>query len=237
MKTETTTVSSPATLTWTKADGGYVSGSFTILKETARKFHLYVSREEFNLDTVRCTGSLAECKETAEGIASAVAEAEAKEAAEELKAAKEAMEAAEKAKNAKPEVTPEPAPVEPVIVTPEVVTPEPKETEMAATKTPAAPAAKKTPAAKPANQLGSAMIKVLKALKAKPMSRAEISAKTGINSGFTSLLGHLEPAKREAQSLSARGLIKPTTEDRDGKNVVVWNLTAAGTKALEAAAK
>lgn len=225
MKTETTTVATPATLTWKKTDTGYANESFTILKETARKFHLYVSPEEFSERTVRCSGSLTECKATAEDIARAVKEAAEKEAF------LAALELGSKPEP-KPEVIPEPAPVEPVIVTPEVVTPEPKETEMA-TKTAKTPAAPK--AAKPANQLGSAMIKVLKVLKAKPLSRAEISTKTGINSGFTSLLGHLDAAKREAQSLSARGLIKPTTEDRNGKDVIVWNLTAAGQKALDSA--
>lgn len=115
-----------------------------------------------------------------------------------------------------------------------------------ATKTPPTPkkvATSSTPAPSTngtANQLGRPATKILRVLAKKAMTRAEISAATGINSGFTSLLGHLEPEKREAQSLAARGFIKPETS-ASGQNgeakVVTWSITAAGRKALEKAPK
>lgn len=69
------------------------------------------------------------------------------------------------------------------------------------------------------------------------LTRGEISEATGIGSGFTSLLGHLEADRREEGSLSKLGFLSPKADDVDGKQVVVWNLTAAGRKAMEKASK
>ena len=113
-----------------------------------------------------------------------------------------------------------------------------------ATKTTKKVAKKVAPVAAPVattpnpNKLGKAQHAVLTALSKKDgLTRAEISAKTEISSGFTSLLGHSDPEKREAQSLLAKGFIKVGIHDVDGKNVAQYSLTAAGRKALEAANK
>lgn len=147
-----------------------------------------------------------------------------------------------------PAPTPAPAVVPPVVIEPPApVAPSDggdvegriyeatKEKPETTTTKPAPSAKAKTVPAK----LGAPFVKVLTALKdGKPKTRAAISEASGVTSGFTSLLGHLDPAKREPQSLAARGYIKPETEDRDGKTVIVWTITAAGQKALaEAAAK
>lgn len=112
---------------------------------------------------------------------------------------------------------------------------------MTTTQTP--PAAKETKAttngAAKKTGLGKPLAAVLEALgKAKsPLTRAEISEKTGIGSGFTSILGHVNPEAREPQSLAARGYIRPEKRDEAGKDVIRWSITAAGRKALEAAKK
>ena len=67
------------------------------------------------------------------------------------------------------------------------------------------------------------------------LSRAQIAESIGVNSGFTSLLGHVDPAKREPGSLAARGLIAP--EAVEGSASVVWVITDAGKEALKAAKK
>lgn len=115
-----------------------------------------------------------------------------------------------------------------------------KTTTPATTETKTTPkVAKKTTETKTTTaKLGKPHVKVLSALaKKNGLTRAEISATTEITSGFTSLLGHLDPAKREEGSLSAKGYIKPEIQDEEGKNVVRWSITASGKKALEAALK
>lgn len=95
-----------------------------------------------------------------------------------------------------------------------------------------------TVSAATAEKLGKPRRKILEALeKGAKLTRNEIAEKTGINSGFTSLLGHLEPEKQEEGSLAKLGLIRFEKEDRDGKNAVVAVITAAGKKALEKARK
>lgn len=91
-----------------------------------------------------------------------------------------------------------------------------------------------TASAKP-KPLGKSAVATLTALSTKgKLTRGQIAEAIGIGSGFTSLLGHLDPAKREPQSLSARGLIAPETTDA---GTVVWVITAAGAKALAEAKK
>lgn len=84
----------------------------------------------------------------------------------------------------------------------------------------------------PRGEVGKPHLRVLEAVAkaGRGLTRAEISEKTGINSGFTSILGHVDPTKREAGSLAAKGLLTPKVDDQDGKEVIVWNLTAAGKK-------
>lgn len=99
-------------------------------------------------------------------------------------------------------------------------------------------AVKKAPAAAPAAKkggLGKPRLAVLKALAkaSKPLTRSLIAEKTGIGSGFTSLLGHSDPAKREERSLLSLGLIKAEQHDIGGRDTIVYSLTAAGRKALE----
>jgi len=67
----------------------------------------------------------------------------------------------------------------------------------------------------------------------KPLTRAEIADATGIKSGFTSLLGHLDSDAREPGSLAARRLIRTVPPADDG--AVRWEVTAKGKKALAAA--
>lgn len=148
----------------------------------------------------------------------------------------------------KPVAAPAPAATQPAAVEPKAE----KAAEPTTVATPAkAPAPKPTPKAapkpepkpepKPATNgekpLSKAAIATLTVLNASEggLTRAEISEKTGINSGFTSLLGHLDAGKRESQSLAAKGFIEPVMEDRDGKDVVIWKITDAGKAALEAA--
>lgn len=102
-----------------------------------------------------------------------------------------------------------------------------------------APAVAAKPAAtKEAGGLGKGQIKVLQCLAKHPEStRNEIATHTGINSGFTSLLGHADLTKREPQSLLALGLIKADKQDRDGKDVVAYSLTAEGRKKTEKLSK
>lgn len=96
----------------------------------------------------------------------------------------------------------------------------------------AAPAAKKDAA-----PLGKPRAAILAALLEKgPLTRAEISAATGIGSGFTSLLGHVDPAKREPRSLALLGLIEPKEGERDGKPALLWALTPAGRRAAKGGA-
>ena len=111
-----------------------------------------------------------------------------------------------------------------------------KASKKSAKKAPAEPASKKeakTPRTEKVPGIGVAHLKVLQLLgKSKPLTRKEISEKTGIKSGFTGILGHLEAYKREPQSLSAKGLIKIEMHDVDGKDVVLHTVTAAGRKLL-----
>jgi len=136
---------------------------------------------------------------------------------------------------------------EPVAVTADVVAeaakptakkpPVPKKKPTPATEAPATtePTPVSAPTAKP---LGKSAVATLTALAAKgKLTRTQIAEAIGIGSGFTSLLGHLEPAKREPGSLSARGLIAPEAAEVDGKKVVLWAITDAGKEALKAAKK
>lgn len=107
-----------------------------------------------------------------------------------------------------------------------------------ASKAKPAPKAKNVPSTNgkaekaPKSEIGKPHMRILEAiLKAnRALTRAEISERTGINSGFTSILGHLDEDKREEGSLSAKGLIRAEFHDVEGKNTVFWNLTAAGKK-------
>mgnify|MGYP002779810210 CR=1 FL=1 len=110
--------------------------------------------------------------------------------------------------------------------------PKPKKVAETATAEPA-PAPADAPKGKP---LGRSAVATLTALAAKgKLSRAQIAESIGVNSGFTSLLGHVDPAKREPGSLAARGLIAP--EAVEGSASVVWVITDAGKKVLAEAKK
>jgi hypothetical protein len=87
------------------------------------------------------------------------------------------------------------------------------------------------------NRLGKPFRAVLECLMKGPKTRSQISEATGIHSGFTSLLGHMDPDRREPQSLTARKFIKPEQHDIDGKDVVLYSITATGKKAMERARK
>jgi hypothetical protein len=105
-----------------------------------------------------------------------------------------------------------------------------KSTKKAPTKT----AATKKNVKAVATRLGKPRTKILEVLKksGRGLTRAQITEATGITSGFTSLLGHLDPAAREPQSLAALGFIK--IEARD--DCTVHSITAAGKTALDKAA-
>lgn len=109
-----------------------------------------------------------------------------------------------------------------------------KTTTVTKTPAPAKKAVAVSPKA-PSEKIGKGQLAVLKALLANgPLTRAQISEKTGIGSGFTSLLGHMDPAKQEPQSLLAKKLIKARTDDVNGKDVTTFDLMAAGKKIAEA---
>jgi len=94
-------------------------------------------------------------------------------------------------------------------------------------------AAKKVATNSSGSKLGKPLMAILEVLKkGKSLTRSEISAATGIKSGFTSYLGQTDPEKREEGSLLARKLIKIEKHDRDGKDVLVYSITATGKKAI-----
>jgi DNA-binding PadR family transcriptional regulator len=108
-----------------------------------------------------------------------------------------------------------------------------KATKTKATRKPSAKPTDKASTTPATATLGKAQTAVLKLLaKGRPLTRQEIGKATGIQTGFTSLLGHTEPARREPQSLAARGFITIEQRDVDGRSVVVNSITAAGRKAL-----
>jgi hypothetical protein len=100
-----------------------------------------------------------------------------------------------------------------------------------AAKKTAAPKEKKERAPREPKLLGKPQTAILTVLAKHPdgLTRTQISEKTEIKSGFSSLLGHLEPEKREPQSLAARGLIKIVTEEEG----TVHKITADGKKILD----
>lgn len=89
-----------------------------------------------------------------------------------------------------------------------------------------------TPTPTPA-RLGKAGIAVLTAISKEPLTRAEISARTGIKSGFCSLLGHVDATKTEPSSLSAKGYL--TVGFTEGKSASTYTITDKGREALKAA--
>jgi hypothetical protein len=98
----------------------------------------------------------------------------------------------------------------------------------------------KTPTPKAAPKpLGLPHLRVLAALAkaGKALTRNELAAKTGMSSGWCSVVGHVTESKREEGSLARRGFVQPTaTVDGNGRACTVWALTAAGRNAYEAAA-
>lgn len=113
-----------------------------------------------------------------------------------------------------------------------------KKSETKGKKTPAKKATKAAPAAKAekngrsSNGIGKPRTAILETLSKYPegLTRTQIAEKTGINSGFTSLLGHVEADKREDKSLAKEGYIKIQVQDIDGKNVTIYVITAKGRK-------
>lgn len=90
---------------------------------------------------------------------------------------------------------------------------------------------------RPTRFLGKQHLATLRLLKKTPrgLTRNQISEKLGITSGFTSLLGHLEPEKRETGSLAYRGFIRFQEDPETGATIAL--ITAAGSKAIETAEK
>jgi hypothetical protein len=105
-----------------------------------------------------------------------------------------------------------------------------------ASPAPKAKAEKKEPKAngKASGGLGKPRTAILETLSKYQdgLTRNQISEKTGINSGFTSLLGHIEADKREDNSLAKEGYIKIQVQDIDGKNVTLYVITAKGRKSV-----
>lgn len=121
----------------------------------------------------------------------------------------------------------------------QVDTPEQGATTMTATKT----ASKKNTkaqtngTAKAEDGLSPNQIKVLSTLaKAKgPLTRTELATKTGINKGWSRLLGASTKDDSENGGLEAEGLVK--VEKPEDSRGLVYTITAAGRKALEKASK
>lgn len=87
-------------------------------------------------------------------------------------------------------------------------------------------------------KLGSAQIRALQALSTKgtKLTRNQIGEAADIKSGFCGILGHFSPEKVEPQSLVGRGLVRVrTVEAENGSGLNVYEITAAGIKALKAA--
>ncbi len=108
----------------------------------------------------------------------------------------------------------------------------------AATVTPSAVTKPVTPAATvsatPAPvRLGKSGIAVLTAISKEPLTRAEIGVRTGIKSGFCSLLGHVDLTKTEPSSLSAKGYL--TVGMTEGKSASTYAITDRGKEALRLA--
>jgi hypothetical protein len=133
---------------------------------------------------------------------------------------------------AKPEqATPPPettATVDPAVSAPAPEAPAAEETPKTETEKTQTP--KEAPLGKPRTAILAALAKNGAAL-----SRSQIAEITGIKTGFTSLLGHVDPARREERSLAKLGLIEPVPS-ADGKSIG-WAITTAGVAALAAATK
>jgi hypothetical protein len=92
------------------------------------------------------------------------------------------------------------------------------------------------------NKLGKPLVRILTTLAKNkaPLTRAQISEKAGVDHAFLSTyLGAHDPdvrkaneAKRGTTGLITRGLVKADEDDRDGRTVVVYVITAAGRAAL-----
>lgn len=116
----------------------------------------------------------------------------------------------------------------------------PTPVKKAAKKAPAKKAAKKTAAApakksteKKVEGLGKPQVRILEALKKfGPLTRAQISNKTEITSGFTSYLGHNDPEKREPRSLAAQGMLTVETHDIDNRDTTVYVISKKGEAAI-----
>ena len=114
----------------------------------------------------------------------------------------------------------------------------------AATKKAAKKGAKKGAAVKKAagggkekkGELSGNAIKVLQAMKGtaangKTVTRAQLAEKTGINKGWSKLLGN--PTKGGDHGMEAAGLVK--SQKHEGERGLVYFITEKGRKALEAA--
>jgi DNA-binding MarR family transcriptional regulator len=107
-------------------------------------------------------------------------------------------------------------------------------TKKAATKT--APPVKTAPAKK--DGLRKPQMRILIALAKKDaLTRTEISTKATVDlAALVEYLGSHDPAKRQENdvkhfpSLISLGLVKPSQHDEGGKDVIRYNLTAAGRK-------
>lgn len=105
----------------------------------------------------------------------------------------------------------------------------------AATKASKKKAASKAAPAPAANGLTENARKVLTALgKAKqPLTRADLRAATGIQRGFSKLLGTATKGV-QPDSLEGRGLVKSTAPADGEGRALTYTITAAGKRALEA---
>lgn len=75
---------------------------------------------------------------------------------------------------------------------------------------------------------------VLKLIDKKPMSRTQLSEKLDGAWVGSKLMGHHDPAQTLPSSLVGRKFAKAEKHDVDGRDVILYSITAAGKKALEA---
>lgn len=98
--------------------------------------------------------------------------------------------------------------------------------------------AKKGKTAPQTDKLGKGQIKILQALKSgNPRTRVQLLEKEVCHpTQLSNLVGYIKAGVNErechADNLFNRGLVTMSIEDRKGKNVVVYQITAKGTKAL-----
>lgn len=116
-------------------------------------------------------------------------------------------------------------------------------TETPVTKKAPTPRKKAEKKDKPKSELRAPQIRILKALKGgKTLTRAQIASKAPVDvATCVEYLGSPDPAIREKNdkkhfpSLVSLGLVRQEQHDIDNRDVMMYSITAKGTKALEKA--